>query len=392
MRQLLNLRENKKNRLIALILTLGICLGVAFGKISANNSTTQSFDQDVNLIKGTNTEQEVLQLVKKKNFIGTVTLVKNGHLVYQKGFGYANKAQKIKNSGKTTFQIASIQKGMTAMMLMKVALANHFSLDTKLSQFYPQIKNANNVTLRNLLTMTSGILDEKLPFHAMSDQQFVNYTVKHTKIIKSHIGNFQYQPVNFVLAAGIIQKESKLSYYEYFNKVIKKPLGLKNTYFYQEISQHKKQKAQGYTFSKKNPYKVRYEPTSGYTNQLGTGNLYMSNGDLYQTLHAFLSAKLLTPTQTADLYSSGKTNSKYVSGLYILSRKFPGMASTKYEGYHFHGAEFGFETVGDISKDGQTAVIFSSNSVNWDANNNYSMDIPVYKKLINDKKIFRNFD
>ena len=390
MKQLLNLRRNKFSK-IWLAIILGIVLMTSQIKVNAANLSTpklHSFDENVNQIKGTATEKLINQQVQKRDFIGTVTLVKNGHLVYQQGFGYANRNKNLKNSGNTTFQIASIQKGVTAMLLKKAALANHFSLDAPLSKFYPQIKNANLVTLRDLLTMTSGILIQSLPRIKMSDQQFLDYTVKHTKILKSHVGNLQYQPVNFVLLAGIVQKETKEGYYQAFKKEIQEPLKLTNTYFYQEMKSHEYQQAQGYHFSRNNPYRIYSEPEYGYTDQLGTGNLYMSNGDLYQMLHAFLTAKLLTPEQMANLYSTGKTRSDYEAGLYPLNQKMPELMGKQYAGYHFHGAEFGFETVGDISKDGQTAVIFASNSANRPANNDYHLDVPVYKQLIDDNKIF----
>ena len=391
MKQLLNLRKNKWAISIIIIAFSIIFTSSSVTEVKAASLSTvqlHSFDENVNEIKGTELEKNLNKQVKKRHFIGTVTLIKNGRLVYQQGFGYANRAKGLKNSGRTTFQIASIQKVITAMMLKKVAIKYKFSLDTPLSHFYPQIKNADKVTLRNLLTMTSGILSEPLPNKEMTDKQFLDYTVKNTHIVESHIGNIQYQPVNFVLLSGIIQKVTHQSYYEYLKKAIQKPLNLKNTYFFQDMKKHEFQQAQGYHFSEVSPYRIYNEPISGYTNQLGTGNLFMSNGDLYRTLRAFLTAKILSPEQTANLYSTGKTKSDYEAGLYPLNKKIPGLLGNQYQGYHFHGAEFGFETVGDISKDGQTAVIFASNSANRPAGNNYKLDVPIYKKLIDDDKIF----
>lgn len=380
---------------IKLRFLLGLIIGILFlSNIPIYGATLQgandpiSFDKDINLIHGTTTEKYLDNELKKRNFIGTATLIKNGHVVFQEGYGYANKDKNMKNSGKTTFQIASIQKEMTAVLLMKVATAKKFSLDTSVSHFYPQIKDSDKISLRNLLTMTSGITSQKLPSQPMSDNQFLNYTIQHTKIFKPQIGKMQYQPVNFVLMVGIIQHETKMSYYKYFDKMIKKPLHLQYSYFYQQMDHHQNEQAQGYHYSQKDPYKVFNENLAGYTDQLGTGNLYMSNGDLYRTMRSFLGSQLLTPKQTADLYSNGNTHSPYVAGFYPLSKKAPQLLGNQYRGYHFHGAEYGFETVGDITKDGKTAVIFSSNSANYGAVNNYGLDLPVYKRLIDDSKIF----
>lgn len=393
MKQLSNLEKNK-----GLFLRLGVILialinGIFLtcSTVSAENiiqSPLQSFDSNVNEIQGTKTEKTLTKLLAKRNFVGTITLIKNNHLVYQQGFGDANQAHGLKNSGKITYQIASIQKSMTAVLLMKTAAEKGFSLDTPVSKFYPQVKNANKITLRNLLTMTSGIADQKAISQPTNDQQFLKYTVSKVKIEPAMIGKLHYQPVNFVLLAGIIQMKNHMSYYDYFQKNIIKPLGLRYSYFYQDMGKYQSVQAQGYHFKPSDQYIPFKEDRAGYDEQLGTGNLYMSNGDLYQTLRAFMTSKILSPQETASLYSPGNTHSVYLAGFYPIRQKVPQLLGQQYAGYHFHGTEFGFETIGDISKDGSDAVIFTSNSANYKANNNYALDIPVYKQLIDDSQIF----
>lgn len=395
MKQLLSSRESKQNLIRVLIILIALISGIQLATSSGRAMNIYqpplgSFDQNVNYIQGTKTEKELTQLMKNRHFIGTVTLVKNNHLVYQQGFGYANQSQGLMNSGKVTYQIASIQKSMTAVLLMKTAAEKHFSLDTPVSKFYPQIQGANLITLRNLLTMTSGITDQQPIKKPANDKQFLQYTVSQVKINPQMIGKLHYQPVNFVLLAGIIQRENHMSYYKYFEKNIIKPLGLRYSYFYQNMNKYRTVQAQGYHFNPHRPtaYVPFKEKRAGYDEQLGTGNLYMSNGDLYQTLRAFMNSSILTPQQTSALYSPGKTRSKYLSGVYSIQQTVPQLFGQQYVGYHFHGAEFGFETIGDISKDGADAVIFTSNAANYGANNNYSLDIPIYKQLIDDSQIF----
>ena len=156
------------------------------------------------------------------------------------------------------------------------------------------------------------------------------------------------------------------------------------------MNKYRTVQAQGNHFNPQKPtaYVPFKEKRAGYDEQLGTGNLYMSNGDLYQTLRAFMTSSILTPRQTAALYSPGKTRSTYLSGVYSIRQTVPQLLGQQYAGYHFHGTEFGFDTIGDISKNGADAVIFTSNAANYGANNNYSLDIPIYKQLIDDPQIF----
>lgn len=395
MKQLLSSRESKRNLVRALIILIALIGGIQLATFSGRamniyQPSLESFDQNVNYIQGTKTEKELVRLMKNRHFIGTVTLVKNNHLVYQQGFGYANRVQGLMNSGKVTYQIASIQKSMTAVLLMKTAAEKHFSLDVPVSKFYPQIHGANLITLRNLLTMTSGIVNQQSIKKPANDKQFLQYTISKVKINPQMIGKLHYQPVNFVLLAGIIQRENHMSYYEYFDKNIIKPLGLRYSYFYQNMNKYRAVQAQGYHFNPRKPdaYIPFKEKRAGYDEQLGTGNLYMSNGDLYQTLRAFMNSKIISSQQTASLYSPGKTRSTYLSGFYSIRQTVPQLLGQQYAGYHFHGAEFGFDTIGDISKNGADAVIFTSNAANYGANNNYLLDIPIYKQLIDDPQIF----
>lgn len=368
---------------------IGVCLTITSVKaINIDQQPLIPFDQDVNLIHQTKTEKVLNDLLRKRNFIGTVTIIKNNHLVYQQGFGYANKQRGLKNSGKVTYQIASIQKTMTAYLLFKTALSKGFSLNTPVSRFYPQIKNANQITIRNLLTMTSGI-DNQIPIrHPMDSDKLIKYTVKRVQINPQKIGILHYQPLNYVLLAGIVQIENNSSYYHCFRKQIINRLKLKSAYFYQDLQSYQNCQAQGYHYKSQNPYVIFHEDRIHYDQQLGTGNIYMTNGDLYFILRSFLNGSLISSQQVNDLYSPGNTNSTYLSGLYSVRQRVPSLLGEQYTGYHFHGIEFGFETVGDISKNGADAVILTSNSANYQINNNYILDIPIYRQLIDDRQIF----
>lgn len=370
---------------------IGICLtmGNVTWAINIDQEPMIPLNQDVNLIHQTKTEQVLDNLLSKRKFIGTITIIKNNHLVYQEGFGYANRQLGLKNSGKVAYQIASIQKTMTAVLLLKTAIAKRFSLNAPVSQFYPQIKNANQITLRNLLTMTSGIASQKPIQHPMSAEMLINRTANQVQIDPRMIGVLHYQPLNYVLLAGIIQRENHTSYYHYFQKQIIDRLKLQSTYFYQDWKTHQGIQAQGYHFKAKDPYVVFREDRTHYEQQLGTGNVYMTNGDLYLILQSFLNGNVLSLQQVNDLYSPGDTNSTYLSGLYSVRQRVPSLLGEQYAGYHFHGIEFGFETIGDISKNGADAVILTSNSANYQVNNNnYFLDIPIYRQLIDDCQIF----
>ena len=95
-------------------------------------------------------------LDQNRKFMGTVAVAENGKTVYSNAFGYADVENKVKNTPETKFRIGSISKTFTSALVMKAVEENKLKLDDKLSKYYPQIKNADKITLEHLLNHRSG--------------------------------------------------------------------------------------------------------------------------------------------------------------------------------------------------------------------------------------------
>lgn len=321
--------------------------------------------------------------LKNDGFIGTALIIKNGKVIFQKGYGYAERLENKKNSPNSLFQIGSVQKGATGVMLMKLVQEGRVSLNDKLSKYFPSIGYGSLVTLREMLNMISGISLKSLPVKAMSQDQFVKYDVKNVRVNPKNIGKQNYEPANFVLLAGIIQKVTKRSYYDEFRRMIQKPLGLRNTYFFNDYYKLTDGRTIAYSSGNKRDYRLPVsEKGYQYTNELGTGNLYMTNGDLYKMLRAFITGGVLNAKYTTELYTVFPPNNTYSSGLYHLKYMEPFNSLGIHNGYHFHGIEYGYETIGDISADGQQAVILQTNNSNANRPFNIAFDSKLYHFLL----------
>lgn len=79
------------------------------------------------------------QLLQKSDYIGSIYVRKNNRVLLEKGYGYANLRVKESNSPSIYYQIGSIQKAMTALLILKQIQAGKLTFDTKLAEFYPQI-------------------------------------------------------------------------------------------------------------------------------------------------------------------------------------------------------------------------------------------------------------
>ncbi|ANI88320.1 hypothetical protein A9P82_02775 [Arachidicoccus ginsenosidimutans] len=93
--------------------------------------------------------------------MGSVAIAKDGKIVYQRQIGYAyiDGNKKIPANVDTKYRIGSITKMFTAVIIFQLIEEKKLSLDTKLAKFYPQIPNADKITIEMLLRHRSGLID-----------------------------------------------------------------------------------------------------------------------------------------------------------------------------------------------------------------------------------------
>ena len=87
----------------------------------------------------------------------SISVSKNGRLIYSKGFGFANLETATPAAPKSAYKIGSITKQFTAAALMQLAEEGKLSIDDPLARFYPSFPRAGEITLRQMLTHTSGL-------------------------------------------------------------------------------------------------------------------------------------------------------------------------------------------------------------------------------------------
>jgi CubicO group peptidase (beta-lactamase class C family) len=167
--------------------------------------------------------------------MGSVSVFQNGQEVYRKSYGYADLKAEIKNNASTKFRIGSISKTFTAAIIMKLVENKKLFLSAKLSDFYPQIKNADKISIANLLQHRSGIAN----FTSVADYMQWN-TEKQTKEqILTRIASggvsfepnekFEYSNSNYVLLTFIAEDVAKKNFSELLQKMIVEPCLLRNT-------------------------------------------------------------------------------------------------------------------------------------------------------------------
>jgi CubicO group peptidase (beta-lactamase class C family) len=294
------------------------------------------------------TVTKIAQQLKKQHFTGTVLIVRNGHTVLQRSYGYANFAKLQRNSAASTYQLASVQKVFTAVLFMQLVETGKVRLNTPLSQYYPQIKHSNQITLRQMLDMNSGLFTTTEPQKMLSDRQLIKFAVKHVQV--KHIGQHNYEPVNYLLLTGIIEQITGQSYRHLVPKRLLQPLKLHHTGFVLDGFKQETHAALAYqTKIAFLPYLFRVHTTRvAVKRKLGTGNMYSTASELFRLEQAIQQGRLLKPASIATLFNA--TDGSYRGGLYNYRYFFVS-----------HGVENGYESGLALSRDGNSGVILLSN-------------------------------
>src|ERR1051325_8564602 len=99
------------------------------------------------------------RLAEKKKAMGSLTIAKDGKVVYTRAIGYAqiDATAKTPLTAATRFRIASITKTFTAVMILQLVEEGKLKLTDTLDKFYPQVPNAPKITILQILSHRSGI-------------------------------------------------------------------------------------------------------------------------------------------------------------------------------------------------------------------------------------------
>lgn len=171
-------------------------------------------------------------LKAKDDFNGNILIADKGKVVYQKSIGYAVFETKTLMNKNSLFNLASISKQFTSMAIMILIEQNKLSLDSKLDSCITQLSFYKNISIKNLLTHTSGLPD----YEDLFAQHWDRTKAAHNKDVIELLAqykppvhfnsdeNWEYSNTNYAILASIIEKVSGLTYAEFLKKNIFRPL------------------------------------------------------------------------------------------------------------------------------------------------------------------------
>ena len=240
-------------------------------------------------------------LQKHHNFHGSVLVAKDGKVLINKGYGFANFEQNTLNKSQTKFAIGSMTKQFTAMAIMQLSEKGLIDVEDKVSKYLTDFPNGDLITLHNLMTHTSGLknyteIKEFLTLKPESkDPMKVIDLIKDMPLEFEPGKEFRYCNTNYTLLGIIIEKATNMSFEDYLQKNIFAPLNMTNTgiCYGESNGLHDATPYLGYLEV------VPVDDELVLTQAYGAGNIYSTVEDLYRWDRA-LKTEQLVKKETLD--------------------------------------------------------------------------------------------
>jgi CubicO group peptidase (beta-lactamase class C family) len=260
-------------------------------------------------------QQYVTALARVDAFSGSVLLAKDGTVLYSGAFGSANKDFGAPNTIETKFNLGSMNKMFTSVIIAQLVEQGKLSYDDPLSKFlpdYPSAAAAQKVKIKHLLTHTSGLgsyfNDE---FFASSRERFRSVD-DMMKLAKSESLAFEpgtrwsYSNTGMLVLGKVIEVVTKQDYFDYVREHISKPAGMTKSDAY-ELDQVNENLAVGYEKEYADDGTKRYRNNIFMHVMRGgpAGGGYSTAPDLLRFAQALTSGKLITPA-TYELMTTPK--------------------------------------------------------------------------------------
>lgn len=262
-------------------------------------------------------------LHQEEAFSGSVLIVEKGKTIYTKSFGYANAENKEPFAPDTMFLIGSVAKTLTATAILRLKEQGKVKLDDPVARYLPEL-SYKNITLRQLLTHTSGLLEYQSPEIIKEIQGKGASNAELAKIIARLSPKPEFEPgakweysnTNYILLALIVEKVSGQGFPQFIKENIFIPSGMRHSFVgINNIPETLKKKiASGYRYT--NPLAtapVNVDTLEGARlayatkqNLYGAGNIYSTTGDLLKFHQALQRRKILNRQSLLEMYSPVK--------------------------------------------------------------------------------------
>lgn len=259
-------------------------------------------------VRGDQVADFVNGYLKKKQIPGCAVLVrKDGEVVHSAGYGVANLEHDVKVTPQTVFQSGSIGKQFTSMAIMMLVEQGKLSLNDRLSKFLKVPATWSKITVRHLLTHTSGLGDYPEKFSLQKDYS----EDELLKMVTAQTLEFEpgeqwsYSNLGYLTLGLVIHKVTGEFYGDFLQKRVFKKLGMSSTRIINEADIIPN-RAAGYRLE--NDQLKNQEWVAPSVNTTADGSLYFTIEDMTKWDEALDKQMLLTAESFEQMWTPAKLN------------------------------------------------------------------------------------
>lgn len=311
--------------------------------------------------------EQINTYLKNVHFNGSITVLKDGKLMLDKGYGYQNISSKKKSNANTMYLIGSAQKFITGLVLKHLELSNKININDPVTKYLPWFKTNKTITLKDLMLHRSGLYK----FNANPNTKSLDgavHDIQRRGINSKYYHKHLYNDANYLVLAQVIEAVTHHSYVENYYKLLAEPYHLEHSAFFNE-KPYKKNMATGYKVKNN---KLKTMNPNVLDQYYGAGNLFMSTHDM---------ARLVNDLQQNNIFNQAVTTSLLQE---IGSTKYP--ESYRYGFYstpqvnRINGVFFGQIFTVYFNED--YIIVLATNKVDYSKVSNESIISHIYYQLL----------
>ena len=242
-----------------------------------------------------------------------VGVIKDGDLVYKRGYGTADLDSKAPLTPSSVFDVCSIGKQFTAACIALLVQRGDISLDDDIRTYVPEVPRYDSpITIRHLVHHTSGLRDY-IDLARLAGSEFKTYFGQKEAleiIVSQPALNFEpgsehlYCNSGYVSLAGVVERVTGGPFAQFAKEQVFDPLGMRNTRYYDGTASQAKGRVTGYQAGESGRF--TRDTTTFFT--VGDGGLLTTVDDLCLWDRAFSENKQWDEATTRLMLTSGKLN------------------------------------------------------------------------------------
>ena len=291
----------------------------------------------------------------------SVLVYEKGRILFAKGYGIKNGTTGEKVNVSTCFRLASLTKQFTAMCILQLSEQGKLSLDSPAHRFLTGLPvYAHGITIRHLLTHTSGLVDYEDLIPASQTKQVLDKDCLELMSTTDHLyfqsgTNYRYSNTGYALLALIVQKVTGKDFAGYLRDHIFRPLGMNSTVALEEGKSKVSDRAMGHSRSG-NGWKMTDQSVTSAV--LGDGGIYTNITDYARWISAILKYQLISgPLQQEAWLRAKLLNGSAVN--YGFGWHVDDFRGEPYP--HHSGSSIGFRNHVLLFPDQQRAIVILTN-------------------------------